>query len=246
MGATGFGADQPGPSRVAGHEIAGGAAVPVPQWRPRALGPAGSTTDTTIADLLSFAALHLREPALASMRAVGAEVHIHGWFDAWCHGWARFDWKGGAVYGWDGLLPGERSFLRLLPEHDAAVVLLTNSSTGRAMYRSMFPELLERCFGIVMPPLRLQPVPGSAGDLERFAGVYAWPDRHADVHALGERLRIEVDGESLDASPIDERTFVVDLAEPDTPMVTFGGFDRAGNPAALYLMLWGLPRLAGV
>jgi CubicO group peptidase (beta-lactamase class C family) len=245
MDATGFGADSPEGARVAGHRVADGDAVPTARWRPRALGPAGSTTDTTADDMLSFAALHLREPALTSMRAVGADVRLHGWFDAWCHGWARFDWQGGAAFGWDGLLPGERSFLRILPERRAAVVLLTNGSTGRAMYRSLFTELLEQGFGIVMPPLRLDPVAGAAGDLERFAGSYAWPDRRAEVRAAGDRLRIEVDGESFDARPIDERTFLVDRADPDTPTVTFGGFGPDGSPSALYLMLWGLPRQGG-
>jgi CubicO group peptidase (beta-lactamase class C family) len=244
MGATGFDAEAPEGARVAGHRVAGGVAVPVEQWRPRALGPAGSTTDTTAADLLSLAALHLREPGLESMRATGGDVRLHGWFDAWCHGWARFDWQGGTAYGWDGLLPGERSFLRILPERNAAVVLLTNGSTGRAMYRSLFADLLERAFGIGMPPLRLDPVAGAAGDLDRFAGLYAWPDRRADVRAEGERLRIEVDGESLDARPIDELAFLVDPSDPDTPTVTFGELGLDGRPAALYLMLWGLPRQA--
>jgi CubicO group peptidase (beta-lactamase class C family) len=245
MDATGFGADSPGEPRVAGHAVAGGSAVPVAQWRPCALGPAGSTTDTTAADLLSFAALHLRRPGLVSMRAVGGDVRLHGWFDAWCHGWARFDWQGGPAFGWDGMLPGERSFLRILPERNAAVVLLTNGSTGRAMYRSLFAELLEQGFGIVMPPLQLDPVPGAAGDLERFAGSYAWPDRRAEVRVAGDGLRIEVDGESLHARPLDECTFFVDPADPDTPTVTFGEFGSDGMPAVLYLMLWGLPRLGG-
>lgn len=243
MDSTDFGADPRG-ERVAGHAVGRNGAVPAERWRPRALGPAGSTMDSTAADLLSFAALHLREPGLAPMRGVGAEIRLHGWFDAWCHGWARFDWQGGTAFGWDGLLPGERSFLRILPERNAAVVLLTNGSTGRAMYRSLFAELLEQCFGIVMPPLRIDPVSGAAGDLERFAGSYAWPDRRADVRAAGDGLRIEVDGESLDARPIDERTFLVDPADPDTPTVTFGGFGSDGRPAVLYVMLWGLPRVA--
>jgi CubicO group peptidase (beta-lactamase class C family) len=243
MDATGFDAGTPEGARVAGHRVAGGEAVPAARWRPSALGPAGSTLDTTAADLLSLAAQHLREPGLTSMRALGGDVRLHGWFDAWCHGWARFDWQGGPAFGWDGLLPGERSFLRILPERDAAVVLLTNSSTGRAMYRSLFTELLEHAFGIVMPPLRLDPVPGAAGDLERFAGGYAWPDRRAEVRAVADGLRIEVDGESLHARPIDERTFVVDPSDPDTPTVTFGEPGSDGSPSALYLMLWGLPRV---
>ena len=91
---------------------------------------------------------------------------------------------------WDGVVAGERSFLRILPDHRAAVALLTNGSTGRSAYRSLFAELMESWFGI-QTPLRLDPTPGAAGDLSRFAGVYAWPDRRVVVAAAGERLRID-------------------------------------------------------
>jgi CubicO group peptidase (beta-lactamase class C family) len=53
------------------------------------------------------------------------------------------------------VVPGERSVLQLVPEHQAAVVLMTNSNTGRAMYRSLFPDLMQSLFGIGVPPLRL-------------------------------------------------------------------------------------------
>ena len=126
--------------------------------------------------------LHLQDPSLAALRVVQADVSIHGWFDAWCLGWARFEWEGGEVWGWDGLISGERSALRIVPEHDAAIVLLTNSSSGRALYRTLFTELMPRLFGITVPSLRLDPSPGSAGDLARFAGVYGWPDRDDRGH----------------------------------------------------------------
>ena len=54
---------------------------------------------------------------------------------------------------------------------------MTNSDTGRALYRSLFPELMQSLFEITVPPLRLDAEPGAAGDLSRFAGVYAWHDR---------------------------------------------------------------------
>jgi hypothetical protein len=57
----------------------------------------------------------------------------------------------------DGLISGSRAILRLLPQHRGAVVLLTNGSTGRVLYRSLFPILLEAWFGVGMPALRLAP-----------------------------------------------------------------------------------------
>ena len=150
--------------------------MPVEPLAARAYGPAGANAVSTVTDLLRFAAMHLEDPSLAPLRDVHADVPIYGWLDSWCLGWARFDWKGGRVWGWDGLINGERSVLRILPEQKAAVVLMTNSSTGRAMYRSLFAELMDPLFGMSLPPLRLDASPGAAGDLSRFAGVYAWPD----------------------------------------------------------------------
>jgi hypothetical protein len=41
-----------------------------------------------------------------------------------------------------------------------------------------------------VPPLRLDAAPGAAGDLSRFAGVYAGPDRQVDVTATADGLLI--------------------------------------------------------
>ena len=150
---------------------------------------------------------------------------------------------GAQVWGWDGLINGERSVLRIVPGQQAAVVLVTNSSTGRAMYRSLFADLMGSMFGISVPPLRLEATVRAAGDLSRFAGVYAWPDRQVEVTATANGLLIKSEDRETQALPLDERTFLVDPANPDNPTVTFGAFDTAGRPQVLYEMLWGLPRL---
>lgn len=229
--------------RAVGHRLTPDGPVPVEPWTPRSHGPAGSTLLSTLGDLLRFARRHLEDPSLAVMRADHAQVRIHGWLDAWCLGWARFDWDGGRVWGWDGLISGSRAILRIMPEHRGAVVLLTNGSTGRALYRSLFPILMQAWFGIAMPALRLDSSPGAAGDLARFAGVYAWPDRRWEVTARDTHLLMEGDGGAVEALPLDDCTFVVDATDPDTPTVTFGGFGASGRPAVLYQMLWGLPRV---
>jgi CubicO group peptidase (beta-lactamase class C family) len=229
--------------RAAGHDVSAGGAAPVEPLVARAYGPAGTSAVSTVGDLIRFAALHHESSSLAGLRVVHAEVPIHGWLDAWCLGWARFDWDGGQVWGWDGVVPGERSVLRIVPEHRAAVVLLTNSSAGRSLYRALFAELMPSLFGIVVPPLRLDASPGAAGDLSRFAGVYAWPDREVGVMATARGLLIESGDAAREAQPLDERTFLVDRTDPDNPTLTFGAFDASGRPRVLYDMLWGLPRL---
>jgi CubicO group peptidase (beta-lactamase class C family) len=162
--------------RVSGHEMTAEGPVPVQPLIARAYGPAGTSAVAPVADLLRFAALHLEDSSLAALRAVHAEVSIYGWPDSWCLGWAWFDWKGGQVWGWDSVVNGERSILRIVPEHQAAVVLTTNSDTWRAMYRSLFADLMESLFGISVPALRLDPSPGAAADLSRFARRGRKPD----------------------------------------------------------------------
>jgi hypothetical protein len=242
MGETIFATDGAPAQRASGHAVTAEGPVPVEPLIARAYGPAGTSIVSTVSDVLRFAALHLEDPSLAALRAVHADVSICGWLDSWCLGWAFFDWTGGQVWGWDGLISGERSFLRILPEHQAAIVLLTNSSTGRAMYRSLLPGVMGSMFGITVPKLRLEAAPDEPGDLSRFAGVYAWPDRRVVVTAETRGLVIEENGREIKAAPLDERTFLVDAADPDSPTVTFGVFDAGDRPMVLYDMLWGLPR----
>lgn len=228
--------------RASGHEVAEGRFVRADPWTPRALGPAGSTLLSTVPDLLRFARAHLADPSLAALRATHEEIRIHAWLDAWCLGWARFDWGGCHVWGWDGVISGQRAVLRLLPDRGGAAILLTNCGTGRALYRSIFPQVMEAWFGVRVPPLQLEPSEGAAGDLTRFAGVYAWPDRRWDVTATDACLVLESEGRSVEGLPLDERTLLLDPGDPDSPTATFGGFDDDGRPGVLYEMLWGLPR----
>jgi CubicO group peptidase (beta-lactamase class C family) len=243
MTATAFATTTMANTRVSGHEVTAYGPRPLEPLVARAYGPAGTTVISTVIDLLRFAALHLENPFLAALRAVQAEVPIYGWLDSWCLGWARFKWGAGQVWGWDGLINGERSILRIVPEHKAAIVLMTNSGAGRAMYRTLFTELMESLFGITVPPLRLVPSPTAPSDLSRYSGVYAWPDRRVEVSATDTALTIRHGVNERDALPLDQRTFLVDAADPDNPTVTFGAFDATGRPGVLYLMLWGLPRI---
>jgi CubicO group peptidase (beta-lactamase class C family) len=230
-------------ARVAGHDMTHVGPVPVAPLTTRALGPAGTTLVSTVGDLLAFARMQLEDPALAVLREPTADVRIHAWLDRWCLGLAWFDWPGADVWGWDGLIAGERGILRLIPGRSAAAVLVTNSSTGRQLYRALFPEVMGSLFGVKVPPLRLDREPGAAGDLSKLAGTYAWTDRRVEVRAVGDRLVIKENGRAREASPVNERAFLVDPHDPDNPTITFGDFDAEGRPQTLYLMLWGLPRI---
>lgn len=243
MAQTTFATQPVAEPRASGHNVTADGPLPVEPWTPRALAPAGTTLLSTVTDLLRFASSHLEDPSLAILRIPQAELRIHAWLDAWCLGWARFDWDGGPVWGWDGVITGQRAVLRIVPERRGAVVLLTNGSTGRAMYRSLFSELMKARFDISVPALRLEPSLGTGRDLSRFAGVYAWPDRQWTVTATDAGLVMEGDGRTIEAFPVDDSTFLVDAHNPDNPTVTFGALDGNGRPGVLYQMLWGLPRV---
>jgi CubicO group peptidase (beta-lactamase class C family) len=227
--------------RATGHRVTPDGPVEAAAWAPPSLGPAGSTLLCTLTDVLRFARAQLEDPLLAELRSTHAEVRIHAWLDAWCLGCARFDWPGGTVWGWDGVIGGQRAILRLVPGHGAAV-LLANADTGRALYRSLFAELMPVAFGIGVPPLVLEPA-GDIADLPRFAGLYAWPDSRFEVTVTDAGLTIESDDETMRATALDERTFLVDPDNPDSPSMTFGGFDENGRPAVLYSGLRGFPRV---
>ena len=243
MSGTSFATEAESGSRVLGHELTANGPVPTEPLIARAYGPAGTSVLSTVTDLLRFAAPHLDNPSLAPLRVAHAEIAIHGWFDAWGLGWARFDWPGTEAWGWDGLIRGERSFLRIIPEHRAAIVLMTNATTGRPMYRSLFADLTEAWLGIGFPPLRLEPNP-AAGDLSRFAGTYAWPDRRIEVTATQRGHFLEAEDRQAELLPLTDRVCLADASDPDDPTVTFGAFDASGRPQVLYSMLWGLPRVA--
>jgi CubicO group peptidase (beta-lactamase class C family) len=228
--------------RASGHEVTADGVVPVEPWTPRSLGPAGSTLLSTLTDMLRFAQRHLEDASLAMLRAPHAEIRIHGWLDAWCLGLAQFDWDGRPVWGWDGVISGQRAILRIVPDRSGAIVLLSNCGTGRALYRSLFADVMEKWFDVQMPALQLEPAPAMPSDLSRFAGVYAWPDRQWEVRATDTCLVMDGPRARIEAVPIDGHSFLVDAADPDTPTVTFGAFDENGRPGVLYQMVWGLPR----
>ena len=229
--------------RVVGHDASPGGHTPVEPLLSRAFSPAGATIASTLEDMLRYAAWHLADPVPAALRVVHADVSIHGWFDAWGLGLARFDWDGVEVWGWDGVVNGQRSVLRLLPDRGGAVVILSNGSAGRAVARSVLADVGPRCFGVNVVTVRVHPVPDVPEQLTPYAGVYGWPDRRLDVTESTRGLLVSEDGIAKEATPLGRRTFLVDRDDPDTPTITFDDFDPAGRPGVLYDMVWGLGRL---
>lgn len=225
-----------------GHDPSSTGPTPVEPLVSRAYAPAGATVTATIEDMLRYAAWHLADPALAALRVVHAETSITGWCDGWGLGLGRFDWNGVEVWGWDGIVNGQRSVLRLLPELDGAVVVLTNGGTGRALARDILADVVPALFGVDIPGLRMDLSPDVPQGLGRYAGTYGWPDRTIEVTESDDVLRFTEDGVAKKAPPLDHRTFLLDRDDPDAPTITFEDFDSEGKPGVLYDMVWGLGR----
>ncbi len=229
--------------RAVGHDASPGGPMPVEPLLCRAFSPAGATVASTLEDMLRFAAWHLADSVPAPLRVVHADVSIHGWFDAWGLGLGRFDWDGVEVWGWDGVVNGQRSVLRLLPDRDGAVVVLSNGSAGRAMARSVLADVVPAWFGVKVATGRPHRSPDLPEQLTTYTGAYGWPDRRVDVTESARGLVVSEDGIAKEAVPLDRRTFLLDRDHPDTPTISFDDFDRAGRPGVLYDMVWGLGRL---
>jgi CubicO group peptidase (beta-lactamase class C family) len=243
MSNTSFPSQPQSQARAIGYEMTAQGPSPLEPWTTRAYCSAGTGLLASVGDLLRFAERHLTDPALAGLQEIHVDFALYSWFDAWGLGWGRFDWPPTTAWGWDGIVPGQRASLRIIPDLHAALVLLTNADSGKSMYRSLFEELLAEVFSVHMPGLQLEPRPGSAGELDRFAGTYAWPDREYRVAVEGDALAIRWDDEEAEAWPLNDRAFVINPESHDAPTIAFGEFDPDGRPHVLYRMLWGSPRV---
>lgn len=229
--------------RACGHDVSAAGAVPLDSLPCRAYSPAGTSVESTVDDLLRLAAWQFDEPALAAMRVTHSDLAIPGVIDAWGLGWARFDWEGTTVWGWDGIIEGQRAMLRMLPALAGAVAVVCNGSTGRAMGRDLLGELVPATWPCAVPPVRLAPDDDVPRDLTPYVGTYGWPDRRVEVTGTDLGVAVTEDGISKSAVPLDRGTFLVDPDSPDTPTVRFADFDGAGRPGVLYDLVWGLGRL---
>ncbi|MCX3058186.1 serine hydrolase [Streptomyces beihaiensis] len=196
-----------------------------PVWGlPRSAGPAGLIT-ATAADVLAFARAHLAggraadgTPILSerATRAMGEhqvdvpDVHTLG--DSWGLGWIRFDWNGHRLLGHDGNTIGQSAFLRLLPDRDLAVTLLTNGGNARDLHLELFAEIFAELAGVDMPaPLRPPTVPTPV-ETGRHLGRYERSGARVDIldGADGPLLRHTVTGPlaALVPEPVQEAPLV--------------------------------------
>lgn len=169
-----------------GHLKGGAEPVVAPVWAlPRSVGPAG-LINSSVADVLAFARMHLTagrakdgtpvlsEESTAAMAAFQVdcpEKILLG--DSWGLGWFRCDWHGHRAIGHDGNTIGQTAFLRLLPEAGIAVALNANIGSAIPLYRDLFGEIFAELADVALPPRFVLPAEPVQIDATPYVGVYS-------------------------------------------------------------------------
>jgi dipeptidyl aminopeptidase/acylaminoacyl peptidase/CubicO group peptidase (beta-lactamase class C family) len=177
----------------------------VPVWMlPRSLGPAG-TIFASAGDVLKFARMHLNggvaedgtrvlsEASAAAMTEKQTDVpDPEALGDSWGIGWIRFGWDGQRLIGHDGNTIGQSAFLRILPEHDLAVTLLTNGDTAREVYLELYKEIFAELADIDMPTPRQPAAEPPTVDNAPYLGRYERASMRLDIVEGEHGLQLDV------------------------------------------------------
>ncbi|GAB7052098.1 serine hydrolase domain-containing protein [Catenuloplanes indicus] len=161
--------------------------APAPVWAlPRSNAPAGSMLAMSAGDLLLFARMHmsggdgLLSPAsVKAMQQRAADRPAPGLPGAgWGLGWEIMN-DTGTVIGHDGGTIGQAAFLRVIPDRDVAIALLTNGGDAASLYHALLPPLIEELTGITLPAPARPPARPEPIDATRYLGTYS--SRVADL-----------------------------------------------------------------
>jgi CubicO group peptidase (beta-lactamase class C family) len=132
--------------------------------------PVGTLLAMSARDLLTFANLHLTDPALAPMRAPQLPVRDFGWLRGhFGLGWQVLD---DDVIGHNGVIAGQYAFLRLVPSRGLAVAVLTNGGDSHSFAHDVLTDVLGEHAGIAPLPLPVPPAEPLPLDARYVSGTY--------------------------------------------------------------------------
>lgn len=211
---------------------------PMP-YLPRAYGPGGNLS-STVGDVLTTARLFLdggRAPngrrilsarSLAEMTSSRVSIPDPYMFGPW---WALglivCDWQGQTAFASDGSTIGQNARLRILPESDLAIAMLTNGGPSESFHRRVFNEILSGIGTMRVPDVPV-PDPTLELDLGRYEGAYERPGVRYEVTARGGGLELtfvrdpwqarvvgQPERTAYELLPVSETHF---LAQPNGPL----------------------------
>ncbi|MCZ1010720.1 serine hydrolase domain-containing protein [Streptomyces lydicus] len=225
---------------------------------PRAFGPGGNITSTS-RDVLAMAHVLLNNGTAPSGRRIVSAESVremlcsrvpvpdpHAFGPAWALGLIVGDWHGETVYATDGSTIGQNARLRILPDSNTAIAMLTNGGPRENFFHTVFNEILTGLGMVTIPDLH---APDSTLnlDLPRYEGVYERPGARYEVSAEDGKLYLTLVLDPMHAEflqkpdriryellPVSETHFLMPPADPleDTQTVAIYDFT---NGVAQYL-----------
>ena len=147
---------------------------------------AGSTPSMSAPDLLKFAQMHMnggrnqsgdKVLTVRSLKAMltrqkKAPKHTPAAITHWGLGWMLMNWDGHSLYGHDGGTIGQSAFLRILPERNLAVAMLTNGGDPGGLFSELYGFIFGELAGI-RPPEIADYNDDIKVDIDKMAGTYS-------------------------------------------------------------------------
>ncbi len=144
----------------------------------------------------------------------------------WGLGLVVCDWGGEIVYAHDGSTIGQNARLRILPDSDLAIAMLTNGGPRDDFYRQVFNTILGELGAATIPDLP-KPDPGCGSTLPSTWVHIERPGVRYEIEAAGDQLRLTFvrdpgkpefrarqNGPRMSCSPIDETHFLMPAERP--------------------------------
>jgi CubicO group peptidase (beta-lactamase class C family) len=170
-------------------------------YLPRCFGPGGNI-NSTVGEVLAMAQVFLDNGKAPNGTQVVSAASIGQMMQSrvpipdpymfgpqWALGLIVCDWDGETVYATDGSTIGQNARLRILPESNIAITMLTNGGPRDTFYKKVFNEILASLDAVTIPDLP-KPDPALTVDLSRYEGTYGRPGTRYDVAADGARLHL--------------------------------------------------------
>jgi CubicO group peptidase (beta-lactamase class C family) len=239
-------------------------------YLPRAFGPGGNV-NATVRDVLTMAHVLLHDGKAPDGTAIVSAASIremrqsrvpipdpYMFGPAWALGLIVCDWHGATVYASDGSTIGQNARLRILPDSNTAIAMLTNGGPRESFYKKVFNALLSDLGAATIPELPA-PDPTLELDLSRYEGVYGRPGTRYEVAAEGGNLFLTLTLDPMHAQflgkpdrisyallPVSPTHFLMPPSDPLEDTQTVAIYDFAPDGARyLHTNCRVNPRLAG-
>lgn len=221
-------------------------------WREFHAGaPAGFTPYATPADLLAFAKFHLdggiasdgtrvlSEASVSLMQEPQVQTIPSGPFDVsgWGLGWILNRYGSEPVMGHNG---GSSASLRVLPERQFAIAVLTNASGGVNLGREIISEIVHEKFGLAISDGPDSFPQNTSSSLANYAGTYQHIGYSATIEYNNGRLEMVTGArgsqpeERVPLQEINSSTFCGNFRDRGNAKISFLEVDANGQPGYLH------------